>query len=79
MREFIIEGGYNYTGPITVLADSIEEAAWEWYDRYSSNGLRSVDGSLWPCFGDMEDDSYAVVDPRTEDTMTRAEVLDLAA
>lgn len=77
MSTFSLFGGYNYNGCVDVQADSLEQAAEQWYDRYSSNGLRRVDGVVWPCWGDMPDDSLAVGNFDTDQYMTRAEVLAL--
>tara|TARA_Y100000004_G_scaffold77795_1_gene87553 strand:+ start:155 stop:454 length:300 start_codon:yes stop_codon:yes gene_type:complete len=77
MATFTLNGGYSYSGGIEVDADTIDEAAELWYDRWSSNGLRRVEGVLWPCFGDMEFDDYAVINYDTEETLTRREVMEL--
>lgn len=76
---FKLNGGWNYSGLHTSSAVTLEEAAAEWYDRYSSNGLRRIEGFFYPCWGDMEDTEYAVVNYETEETMTRAEVMRMYA
>ena len=75
-------GGYNYSGPIETDATTLNDAAEQWHERYrygrsyyGSDPFHKVDGISWPCFGDMEDDSYAVVNFDTDEAMTRAEVL----
>ena len=75
MDTYVLIGGYSYDGVIQVEADTIEEAAEKWYDRFRSNGLAKVDGVLWPCFGDMHDDAYAVINFDTEETLTRKDIL----
>lgn len=75
MNTYELNGGYNYGGLIEVQADTIEDAAAAWYDRWASNGQRMIDGVLWPVFGDMPDDDYAVINYDNDDTMTRAEIL----
>lgn len=75
MKTYSLYGGYNYSSLIDIKASCLEDAAAEWYDRWASNGNRKVDGVYWPCFGDMADDDYAVIDYDTEDTMTRGEIL----
>ena len=77
MSTYTLNGGYSYAGGIDIEADSIEDAAAEWYDRWSSNGIRKVAGYLWPVFGDCEDEDYAVIDYATEEVMTRKEVMEL--
>ena len=69
-----LNGGYSYSGPIETTATTFGEAAEQWYDRYRSNGHRMVDGVYWPCFGDMDDDDYAVVNG-CDEAMTRGEIL----
>ena len=68
-------GGYNYSGMIEVAADTVTEAAEQWYDRYRYGDIYSVDGCYWPCFGDMEGDDYAVVNFDTDEVVTRGEIL----
>jgi len=75
MITYTLNGGYCYSGGIDIECDSIMEAAAQWFDRWSSNGHRMVAGYLWPCFGDMADDDYAVVNYATDETMTRAEIM----
>tara|TARA_B100001094_G_scaffold256576_1_gene255824 strand:- start:850 stop:1107 length:258 start_codon:yes stop_codon:yes gene_type:complete len=77
MATFTLNGGYSYSGGIEVDADTIDEAAEKWYDRWSSNGRRKVDGYYYPVFGDIEFDDYAVINYDTEDTLTRHEVMEL--
>ena len=68
-------GGYNYSGPSETDATTIFDAAEQWHERYRYGDVYKVDGCYWPCFGDMDDDSYAVVNFDTDEAMTRAEVL----
>ena len=69
-----LNGGYNYSGPIEVVATTFGEAAEQWYERYRYGGSHSIDGVYWPCFGDMDDDDYAVVNG-CDEAMTRGEIL----
>lgn len=75
MSTYTIIGGYSYAGGIDIECGSMSDAAAAWFDRWSSNGRRYIDGVLYPCFGDMEEDDYAVVNFDTDETLTRAEVL----
>ena len=68
-------GGYNYSGPIETDAITLNDAAEQWHERYRYGDVYKVDGCYWPCFGDMDDDGYAVVNLDTDEAMTRAEVL----
>lgn len=77
MNTYTLNGGYSYSGGIEIEAANIEEAAAEWFDRWSSNGHRRIEGVLWPCFGDMDDEDYAVVNYDTEEAMTRKDILEL--
>jgi hypothetical protein len=77
MNTYTLNGGYSYSGGIDIEAANIEEAAAEWFDRWSSNGHRRIEGVLWPCFGDMDDEDYAVVNYDTEEAMTRKDILEL--
>lgn len=77
MNTYEIFGGWNYAGSIDLNVETLQEAAGAWYDRYSSNGWRFVDGVLWPCFGVMSEDDIAVLNPGTEEYLTRAEVIAL--
>jgi len=77
MNTYTLNGGYSYAGGIEVEAESIESAAAEWFDRWSSNGNRRVAGVYWPVFGDMEDTDYAVINYDTEEALTYLEVLSL--
>jgi hypothetical protein len=70
-----LNGGYNYSGTVETDATTLNDAAEQWYDRYSYGHHRKIDGCYWPCFGDMEDDGYAVVNFGTDEAMTRSEVL----
>jgi hypothetical protein len=77
MNTYTLNGGYSYSGGIDIEAATIEEAAAEWFDRWSSNGLRRIEGVFWPCFGDMDDEDYAVVNYDTEEAMTCKDILEL--
>ena len=77
VKTYSLNGGYSYGGTIDVAAATIADAAGMWFDRWSSNGLRKVEGVYWPCFGDMDDDDYAVIDYVNEEVMTRKAVLDM--
>jgi hypothetical protein len=70
-----LNGGYNYSGTIEVDATTLGDAAERWYDRYRYGHHYQVDGCYWPCFGDMEDDGYAVINFDTDEAMTRSEIL----
>lgn len=75
MSTFSLNGGYNYAECIDVEVSTLEDAAAEWFDRWSSNGNRKVGGYYYPCFGDMEDSDYAVINFDTEETLSRSEVI----
>jgi hypothetical protein len=75
MNTYEIWGGYNYAGPITVTCETLGDAADEWLARWNSNGIWKVDGVFWPCFGDMDDEAIAVIDPVSERYLTRRQVL----
>jgi len=79
VNTYTLNGGYSYAGGIEVEADSIESAAAEWFDRWSSNGNRKIAGVYWPVFGDMQDSDYAVINYDTEEALTYVEVLALFA
>lgn len=70
-------GGHNYRGGIEIDAPCIADAADAWFDRWSSNGQRRIEGVFWPCFGDMDDDDYAVMCFDTEQSLTRKQVLEM--
>lgn len=76
MVEVTMCGGYSYTIGDPETFPSYRAACEAWYDRWSSNGIRKVDGVLWPTWGDMADDGYAIV---TEyDGLTREQVIAIA-
>ena len=70
-----LNGGYNYSGAVETDATTLNDAAEQWYERYSYGHHHKVDGCYWPCFGDMDGDDYAVVNFATDETMTRSEIL----
>ena len=74
--EVWMNGGWNYaTGEPETFA-TLQDAAEAWADRHDSNGLRRINGVFFPGWGDMEDDSYAIV--TEDDGWTKAEVLRMA-
>ena len=75
MGTFHLYGGYSYNGSDTVETETIDEACSIWLDRFLSNGIRPIDGVLFPCWGDMDDDSCAVVNYETDETRTHHEMM----
>lgn len=75
MGTFHLYGGYSYNGSDTVEVETIDEACSIWLDRFLSNGVRAIDGVRFPCWGEMGDDNYAVVNFDTEETRTRYEIM----
>lgn len=75
MSKYLLIGGYSYSGAEELEFPTMERACEEWMDRWFSNGQRYVNGTLYPCWGDMEDDDYAVVNLDTEETRTRIDLL----
>ena len=69
--------GHSYSGTVETDATKIFDAAEQWYERYRHGHHRKIDGRYWPCFGDMADDGYAVINFDTDEAMTRGEVLEM--
>lgn len=76
LQQFTLWGGYSYSHGEPEPFASLEDACDAWEDRRSSNGLRMVDGTLWPAYGDMGDDDCAIT--TEHEGWTRAQVLAIA-
>lgn len=74
--EVFMSGGWSYSIGDPEVFDNIREACETWADRMASNGVRPIDGVLYPCWGDASDEEYVIA---TEfDGLTKSEVLAVA-
>lgn len=61
MPTFTVNGGHSYAiGEET--HDSLLAACEAYADRHDSNGTRSINGVLYPCWGDIDHDADAIHD-----------------
>lgn len=72
--DFTLYGGYSYSLPDgPEQFDNVRAACDAWLARWHSNGITKVDGVLWPTWGDMEDDDYAII--HDGDALSKREVI----
>ena len=73
LTDFWLWGGYSWAHGEPERFPSLDAACRKYVERHESNGIRMVDGFLWPTWGDCADDEYVITDANG-DGWTRAEV-----
>jgi len=76
--EFTLWGGYGYGHGDPEEFDSLEDACRVYVARHESNG-RLLGGVAYPCWGEVADDEYVIVDAFMGEGWTRAEVFAIAS
>lgn len=77
MIDFWLWGGHSYVVGDPEQFPSLEDACCAYVDRHEGNGIRPIDGILYPTWGDCADDEYVITDSNG-DGWTRAEVFAIA-
>lgn len=73
--ECYLHGGYSYSAPHSPeFFRNVEAAMDEWWDRMQSNGLRKVNGTYFPAWGEMESGDTAITVPGGDVRIQAAEI-----